>query len=275
MALRLRYSSAMNTSEVILPAPAIDGPWRVDSYGAKIVPARNGEGIEELKLIGYSSMALYGSFADPSLLAMLRYSLSQVEDQKDSVVPLVLNRFGLLSDLRKYPESSTDLESALRKLIEYGREYEALLRQAKLIWSPNGKYLLTVIPLSSEELSDPVLRGLLGELLDLSKTTPLRPLLIAENPRRMVLEFQKDLSWQCFIGSDQIGYARDRYTMESIPGMASRIAVGLSVDLTRDQQRVLNSLSYEPTVEALNHREAVANEAASYESFLEGLTDGR
>jgi len=270
--LGIRYHSAMEKLSLELPPPAIDGPWRADAYGAKLVPARNGGGVEEIRLIDHRALAVYGAFGNPALRELLRYSLGQLQRQSASIVPLVFDRFGVIQD--EAASEVQSLESALRDLIGYGEAYAELLRAAKLLWSVNGKYLVPLISLTADELSDPTIRGLLGELFELTQGTPLRPVLIAENPRRMPPELQQILSWQGYLGADQVTYARDRYAMAAVPGIASRIPIGVSVDREAGESRTLNSFTYEPTADARNRREAVAAEAAIYERFLEGLTDG-
>lgn len=272
MALGLRYSSAMDKLSSELPLPAIDGPWRADCYGAKLTPARNRGGVEELRLIDYSSFAIYGSFDDPALRAMVRHLFGQSSKQSSSTVTLSFDRFGLLSEDPARSEQNT--AEFLLSLIGYGERYEELLREARTVWSSNGKYLVALIALSSEELSDPEIRELLAALIALSKRTVLRPIFLAENPRRMASELQNALGWQAFLGADRATYARDKYSMAQLPGMGSRIPIGVAVDKVMEESRMLNSFSYEPTEAARNRKEAIADEIASYERFLEGLTDG-
>lgn len=261
----------MNRLNPGIPLPAIDGPWRVDSYGAKIVPARNGKGVEELRLFDHRAFAIYGPFEDESLRVMVDSCIGQLQRQSQSAIPLAFGRYGF-SPLGL--DGSTELTTSLSSLIDYGKGYGELLRSAKLIWSPNGKYLVPLIPLGGEELADKDIQNLLGELIDLASQTTLRPLLIAENPRSVSPELRRSLSWQAFIGADQIAYARDRYAMAQLPGMPSRIPIGLSVDSVAEESRILNSFSYEPTEEARSKRQAISDDVASYERFLEGLTDG-
>lgn len=272
----------MSEQTVQLPSPALDGPWRADAYGAKLVPARNGRGFEDLRLFEQNSMAFYGGFDDPSMRAALRHALSWADRQRESFYTVALNRFGLMDEPAASGSSvqlaPADYESTLkliRDLVDYGEGYTELLRSARLSWSPNGRYILGIIPLASDELDREELRSSLTGLIELSELTPIRPMLILENPRRMPAAVQQALSWQAFIGQDRIRYGRDRYPMDPIPGMESRVPIGISLDRTTDSMRVLNSLSYEPTAEALERKTAVAEDAANYKRFLEGLTDGR
>ena len=260
----------MDRSSLELPPPAIDGPWRVDSYGAKLVPARNGKGVEEIRLMDHRALGLYGSFESASLRELLGYLAGQIERQSASMVPVIFGRLTLLAEHRL----EGDLEPFLRELVAYGERYRELLRDARMLWSPNGKYLVALIPVSSEELSNSRIRAILLELFELTESTPLRPLLITESPRSISPELQKYLSWQGCLGKDQMGYVRDRYVMAIEPGIATRLPIGISVDTIAGQSRTLNSFSYEPTEAAKNRRKAIAEDAASYERFLEGLTDG-
>lgn len=267
-----------------IPQPAIDGPWRVDSYSAKLVPARNGGGFEELKLIDHGAMAIYGSFQDQTLRDMVRHSLNRIHRQPDSIVPIALNRFDLLSDslgeapagyeLMRVSDDGETLRLFLQELISYGQSYGQLLKESNLLWSPNGKYILPMIPLAASDFSDSRTATYLGELFSLAETTPLRPLILLEDPRQLPASLQDRLSWQAFVGKEQLSYRRDRYPMDIAPGMATRVATGISVDSSTGTARVLNGLNYEPTASTLERKRAVADDAASYEKFLEGLTDG-
>lgn len=264
-----------------LPSPALDGPWRADAYGAKLVPARNGRGFEDLRLFEQKSMALYGGFDDSSMRDALRHTLSWAARQSESFYTVALNRFGIMDEVAGSgahpPLFLADYDATLKligELIDYGEGYTQLLRSARLSWSPNGRYILGIIPLASDELDREELRGSLTRLIELSELTPIRPLVILENPRRMPAAVQQALSWQAFMGKDQIRYGRDRYPMDPLPGMESRVPIGISLDRTTDSMRVLNSLSYEPTAEALERKTAVAEDASNYKRFLEGLTDG-
>jgi len=262
----------MDKKRLELPLPAIDGPWRVDSYGARLIPARNGSGVEELRLIDHSSLAVYGSFESAHLREIAQSLLAQSLKQTGSILPVVFDRFGILGEHSAGTEETAS--DVLRSLISYGERYEELLRESRLIWSPNGKYLTTLVALSSDELSDGGIRESLGRLIELSKRTVVRPIVLAENPRRMAPELQDALSWQAFLGADRSVYARDRYSMAQLPGMRSREPIGVSVDAEAGESRTLNSFSYEPTGDARDRRQAIADDVASYERFLEGLTDG-
>lgn len=271
----------MSEQTIHLPIPALDGPWRADAYGAKLVPARNGKGFEDLMLFDQKSMAFYGSFDDSRLKAALRHTLSWAFRQRESFDAIALDRFGLMDEARATaqhpPLHAADYGLTLdliRSFIEHGESYSALLRSARLSWSPNGRYLVGLFPLASDELDREELRSKLSRLIELAELTPLRPIFVLENPRRMPAAIQQVLSWQAFIGQDQLRYGRDRYPMTPEAGMETRIPIGIALDRTTDSMRVLNGLSYEPTAEALERKTAVAEDASNYKRFLEGLTDG-
>lgn len=273
----------MSTQTIRLPDPALDGSWRADTYGAKLVPARNGKGFEDLRLFEKKSLAFYGSFDNPSLRSALRHSLSWIHRQREALLGFGLNRFGLMDELS---DDSSDLANLihdadyettielLSSLLSYGRGYAELLRESGLSWSPNGRYIVALIPLSSDELDLQDIRAALVDLVALTDIAPIRPIFFVENPRRMPAEIQQTLSWQAFIGQDQLRYGRDRYPMEPSAGMSTRVTIGMVFDRTTDSTRILNSLSYEPTAESLERKDAVAKDAANYKIFLEGLTDG-
>lgn len=257
-----------------LQAPAIDGPWRVDSYGAKLTPARNRGGFEDLRLIDYRAMAIYGSFEDPSVRELLRHSLRWAHKQSDSILTVLSDRTASMVELKDQIPVEGPSEDLLGALIRYGEDYADLLQAARLTWSPNGKYLVALLPLTADELSTSAVRGQLAKLLELAHRTVLRPLILAENPRKIPGELQDQFDWQAFIGRDQMTYFRDRYARDPEPGMASRITVGVAMDLLLDEARSINGLSYEPTAESLDRKRAIADEISSYNRFLEGLTDG-
>lgn len=271
----------MSEQIIQLPNPALDGPWRADAYGAKLVPARNGKGFENLMLSEQKSMAFYGAFDAPNLKSALRHTMSWAFRQRESFDTFALDRFNLMDEARSTGEHpplySVDYESTLdliRSFIDYGENYSSLLRSVKLSWSPNGRYMVGLFPLSSDELDREELRSELSRLIELTELTPLRPIFVLENPRRMPAAIQHTLSWQAFMGQDQLRYGRDRYPMTPAAGMETRIPIGIALDRTTDSMRVLNGLSYEPTAEALERKTAVAEDASNYKRFLEGLTDG-
>lgn len=280
--LSLRYSSPMEIPGISIPQPAIDGPWRADSFGAKLVPARNSGGFEALRLIEHRSFAVYGDLAAASTRELIRHSLSWIFRQPESVVPLILNRFDALSGPLEFlgkPVGNAELEPGqlkdfIRELIGYGESYGDLLKRAGMVWSPNGRYLVSVIPLGPEELTDRELQLLLVRLIELSEHTTLRPFLVTEDPTALAPELQDGLDWQAFIGSAPVSYFRDRYAMAIAPGMVSRVPIGVSLDRPAEAARTLNGLSYEPTEATVARKRAIASDAASYERFLEGLRDG-
>jgi len=269
----------MEQSSSSLPAPAIDGPWRVDSYGAKIVPARNRQGFEDLKLIEHSTFAIYGPFSDLRLLDGLKRILSWSARQKDSIIFSAAPDRLLINDKEKSLPMLGDSDSGsfleyLRSLRVYGESYRNLLLGSKRTWSPNGRYLLGIIPFSSADLRDPELLRELKAILELAEATTLRPLLILENSNDLPPEIQDSLSWQLFVGSEEIGRFRDRYAIEPEPGMKTRQPLGVALEIGLQRARVVNGLGYEPTIESLERKQAIASDAESYRKFLEDLTDG-
>jgi len=269
----------MEQSSSGLPAPAIDGPWRVDSYGAKIVPARNRQGFEELRLIEYSSLALYGSFADPGLIDGLKRVLSWAARQEDSIILSASSDELLsLSGEQELPaprgSDQSRLLAYLRSLRTYGEGYRSLLLKSRRTWSPNGRYVLGIVALSSSDLrSTEVLREL-SAVLELAETTTLRPLLVLENSDDLPPEIQDGLSWQLFVGAQEIGRFRDRYAIDPEPGMKTRQPLGIALEIASQRARVVNGLGYTPTAESLERKQAIASDAESYRKFLEDLTDG-
>lgn len=262
-----------------LPPPAIDGAWRVDTYGAKLIPARNGRGFEELRLFEYSSMALYGKFASPVFQSILKNFLSWGTRQPASILlaaPADLEDMSAaVSQLSIGAEEDTaELLNRLRALRDYAQSLRALLDERGLLLSPNAKYLLAVVPVSAKRSADREVQQLLAELVALSKTTSLRLLILIEDARHLSPSLKADLSWQGFTGADQLSYCRDRYTMEVVPGMSTRVDIGIAIDSLLESARTMNDLSYEPTKESLERKHAIAEDAESYRRFLEGLNDG-
>ena len=275
----------MSMKVIHLPWPRLDGPWRANPYGTKLVPARNGKGFEDLRLFDVQSLAFYGSFDDPNFKTAFRHTLSWIYRQHRNLEYFGIDRFPfmdeVLQEARAHGEkpllhegSYPDVLGFIRHLVSYGNGYLKLLQDAGLSWSPNGKYIVGIFPLSSEDLDDEVLRKTLSELMLLTSTTPVRPIFLLENPRRMPADVQNALSWQGFFGKDQMGYGRERYALEPLPGMRSRIPIGMAFDRTKEQLRILNGLNYEPTAEHIEEKQARADDAADYRRFLEGLTDG-
>lgn len=257
-----------------LPAPAIDGSWRVDSYGAKLTPARNRTGFEDLRLIDYRSMVVYGSFTDNSVRELVRHGISWALRQSDSILTTVSSPLAELVQLDSLPLLKGSTEEVLDDLIRYGKGYAELLQSAHRTWSSNGKYLTAFLSLSAEDLSDSVIREQLSSVLELASRTVLRPFILIENPRRVPGEIQDRFDWQAFVGVDQIAYFRDRYARDPEPGMVSRITVGTAMDGVLNEAREINGLGYDPTEESLDRKRAIADEITNYEHFLEGLTDG-
>lgn len=219
-------------------------------------------------------MAIYGSFENPSVRELLRHSFSWARRQPDSILPVGSESTAELIEIEQKFLIPGSMAEVLSELIRYGEGYAELLRESRLSWSANGKYLVAILPLSSEDLSSSELRNQLIELLKLSASTTLRPLIFAENPRKIPGELQDRLDWQAFVGKEQMSYFRDRYARDPEPGMASRVTVGVAMDLVLDEARSINGLSYEPTEEWLDRKRAIADEIESYDRFLEGLTDG-
>lgn len=270
----------MEQSTPILPAPAIDGPWRVDSYGAKVVPARNRQGFEDLKLIGSKSFALYGPLTDPGLLDGLRRILSWAQRQKDSIIlstapgGIAEGSEGSPGELDISTLESSSLTGYLGALRAYGEGYRKLLLDSGRTWSPNGRYLLAIVPLSASNLQAPGLLQELTAVLELSEGTTLRPVLILENSDGLPPEIQDSLSWQLFVGPAEVGRFRDRYAIEPEPGMKTRQPLGIALEIGLQRARVVNGLGYTPTAESLERKQAIASDAESYKKFLEELTDG-
>lgn len=251
----------MNSRKSPLPAPAIDGPWRADPYGAKLVAARNGSGFERIGLMGTASMAVFGDSSDPRIAELLRFLEGWATDQPDSTI------------WAKKPEELSDLEW-LRWLRSYGISYRDLLRERGISWSPNGKYLVAPIRLDPEQLRDPEITQELVGVLEGASRSVVRPLLILEDSKSLEAAISSLVSWQAFIGENEIQHFRDRYPMSTLPGMATRVPIGVALSSDPLESRVLNSMSYEPTAAAAARKNAMLEDARSYELFLEGLNDG-
>lgn len=244
-----------------MPDPAIDGPWRADPYGAKLVPSRNGNGFERVGLMATSSMAVFGNHSDPNFLEVLRFMRNWADDQSDSI-----------SWIEK-PEDTSNFEW-LQSLRGYDLKYRDLLRSRGISWSPNGKYLIAPIRLDSPVIKDPGIRQELIRIIESSSLSVLRPLLILDDSSYLDDSIANLLGWQAFIGEGEIRHFRDRYPMSIVPGMATRVPMGVALSSDPLEARVLNSMSYEPTAAATARKNAVIDDAKSYELFLEGLRDG-
>lgn len=250
----------------------MDGPWRVNTHGAKLVPARNGSGFEELRLVEYRSLAIYGPFTSPYLRTMASKLAHWVSKQPESLLAAVYDSDGMLLEEPSSPEA---LGAFLRSAISYGESIASEMADRGLVAAPNSKYLLLPLVLSSEQLSDYEIQRAIESLVLLSEGTTLRPVLILEDPSLLPDHVRELLSWQAFMGREQIRFSRDSYPMELRPGMATRVPMAIAIDSLESEARVLNSLSYEPTAAARERKQAIAQERKDYERFLEGLTDGK
>lgn len=264
----------MKLDEQLLPPVAIDGSWRVDP-GARLVIARNKEGFEDLQLRSQSTIAIYSSFSNKHLKSMLKHSLRWIKKQSESVIHVDFDRFSLLDNLSPTLSTTADLLVILESLIDYGQKYIAELKRASIISSPNGKFVVPIIPISHEELSEPQISKKLLELVEISKVTPIVPILVIDNPRRLHPTIQRLLSWQAFLGKELEAYSRDKYMEEFSVGMKSRVPIGVTVNRVTDSYKVINSLNYEPTENALNLKNAITEDTKNYRDFLKGLTDGK
>jgi len=260
----LRYHNHMDHLTTTLPAPAIDGPWRVDTFGARLVIGRQRGGFEEIRLSEIKSMGIYGQSSDSSLLEVLRHSRRWVLKQPDSIsgVELVAG------------SGRDEILHVIRGLISYGDSYLQKLRENGLTWSPNGRYLLAVLWVSGSDLEDQEIRMALERLIELSVLTNLRPMILTDTPKRLGSIIQAELNWQLFLGPDQVAYFRDRYAVDPAPGMPTRVPAGVTLEREPRTARIFNGLNYEPTQNALDRKHAIASDIENYQRFLEGLTDG-
>ncbi len=267
----LRYHDSMKDARLEIPEPAIDGPWRVNTHGARIVLARNGSGFEELTLIDHSSIAIYGPFSSPYLRTMASKVAHWATKQPESLLTASYDGGSILG-------SRTDgeqLDNFLQSLIFYGESILSLMKKSGLTVSTNAKYFAPVIVLSGDELKRPGVQDSLEKLASLAGATALRPVFVLEDPSLLRKGIRDSLSWQAFMGREQIRFSRELYPLELKAGMATRVPMAIAIDSVNGAARVLNSLGYEPTAASKERKQAIADERADYERFLEGLTDGK